>query len=117
MKFQITRYNKWFSFSWFLVGGLVLGGLFHSLLWTAIIVLLWTLASWFIGTWLWNRLFPKYITFTDTVISIGESHYSVESIESISMPIGKQVRIVVTLNFLLKHVQITPWKTKNLEIS
>jgi hypothetical protein len=116
MKLQITRYNKWFSFSWFLVGGLVLGGLFHSLLWTAIIVLLWTLASWFIGTWLWNRLFPKYITFTDTVISIGESHYSIESIESISIPTGKRIRIVVTFNLPVKPLLVTPWKTKNAEL-
>lgn len=116
MKFQITRYNIWFTFSWFLVGGFVLGDLFHSIIYTIFIVLFWTLASWFIGTWLWNRLFPKYITFTDTGISAGKSHYSIERIESISIPRGKRIRIVVIFNISVKPLLVAPWKTKNEEL-
>ena len=116
MKFQITRYNMWFTFSWFLVGGFVLGGLFHSLIYTVIVVLLWAFVSWLIGTWLWNRLFPKYVIFMDTGISIGASHYSIESIESISIPMGKRIRIVVTFNLPVKPLLVAPWKTKNEEL-
>ena len=116
--FRVKRDNWWFSFWGIMVGESIFINLLHREPWWLVvaIALMWFLAGWFIGSLLWNRLFPCYLNFTDMGISIGKIQYSVDIIESISMPIGKRASIGVYLNFPLKPVQIKPWTTKNEEL-
>lgn len=116
MKYRIARDNWLLSILGVMIGSFIFGNLLRTWWLDIIMALLWALASWFIGAWVWNRLFPSYLTFTDVGISMGRIRYSVDSIESISMPIGKKVRIGVYLHFPLKPVQITPWKIEDDEL-
>jgi hypothetical protein len=101
-----------------MIGECIFSGLFRKGPWwlIAVIALLWCFAGWFVGFRLWNRLFPCYLTFTDTGLSIGKVHYALKSIESVSMPLRKRIRIWVYLKVPLKPVRITLWETENEEL-
>lgn len=115
VKFRITRENYWFSFLGIMVGEFIFSGLFRRGPWwlVVIIALLWVVAGWFVGSWLWNRLFPCYLTLTDTALWVGTIHYAIDSIESISMSIRKKISIEIYFNFPLNPVRIRLWRTEH----
>lgn len=118
MKFRITRENWWFSFLGILVGEFAFSGLFRRGPWWLIVVtaLLWSVVGWFVGSWLWNRIFPCYLPLTDTGLLVGDIYYAIGAIEFISMPIGKRISIGIYRNVPLTPVRIRLWGTEHEEL-
>lgn len=101
-----------------MVGEIIFSGLFRKGPWWLIVIVafLWFAAGWVVGSWLWNRFFPCYLTLTDTGLLVGTTHYAIDSIESISMPIGTRISIGVYFNFPLKPMRIRLWGTKHEDL-
>lgn len=115
MKFRIARENYWLSFFGIMVGELIFSGLFRRGPWwlIVIVVLLWFVTGWVVGSLLWNRFFPCYLTLTDTGLLVGTTHYAVDSIESISMPVVRRISIGVYFHFPLNPIRIRLWGTEH----